>query len=77
MILANLANEVRNLSNMFLALQKFALKEDKLELKCHDLILMAKKGLGFDHKDVCGKLEIIPSFLHNSNQFQTSIKFSL
>ena len=36
MILATLANEVRNLSNMFLALQKFALKEDKLELKYHD-----------------------------------------
>ena len=36
MILATLANEVRNLSNMFLALQNFALKEDKLELKCHD-----------------------------------------
>ena len=33
MILASLANKVRNLSNMFLALRKFALKEDKLELK--------------------------------------------
>ena len=31
MILATLANEVRNLSNMFLALQKFASKEDKEE----------------------------------------------
>ena len=36
MILATLANEIQNLSNMFLALQKFALKEDKPELKCHD-----------------------------------------
>ena len=36
MILATLANEVRNLSNMFLALQKFAFKEEKLELKCRD-----------------------------------------
>ena len=36
MILATLAKEVRKLSNKFLALQKFALKEDKLELKCHD-----------------------------------------
>ena len=36
MILATLANEVRNLSDMFLAQQKFALKEDMLELKCHD-----------------------------------------
>ena len=36
MILATLANEVRNLSNMFLVLQKFPIKEDKLELKCHD-----------------------------------------
>ena len=35
-MLATPANEVRNLSNMFLALQKFALKEDMLELKCHD-----------------------------------------
>ena len=36
MILTTLANEVRNLSSMFLTLQKFALKEDKLELKFHD-----------------------------------------
>ena len=36
MILATPANEVRNLSNMFLEVQKFALKEDKLELKCRD-----------------------------------------
>ena len=36
MILATLANEVRNLSNVFLALQKSVLKEDKLELKCRD-----------------------------------------
>ena len=36
MISATPANEVRNFSNMFLTLQKFALKEDKLELKCHD-----------------------------------------
>ena len=36
MILATLASELRNLSDMFLALQKFALKEDKLKLKCHD-----------------------------------------
>ena len=35
MILTTLAKEVRNLSNIFFALQKFALKE-KLELKCHD-----------------------------------------
>ena len=35
-MLATPANEVRNLSNMFLALQKFALTEDKLELRCHD-----------------------------------------
>ena len=36
MILATLANKVRNLFNMFLALQEFALKEDKLQLKFHD-----------------------------------------
>ena len=34
--LTTLANVVRNFSNIFLALQKFALKEDKLELTCHD-----------------------------------------
>ena len=45
MILATLANEVRNLSNMFLALQKFALEEDKLELNCHDQNLMTKRDL--------------------------------
>ena len=31
-----IADEVRNLSKMFLALQKFASKEDKLKLKCQD-----------------------------------------
>ena len=45
MILATLANEIRNLSNMFLALQKFALEEDKLELNCHDQNLMTKRDL--------------------------------
>ena len=44
-ILATLANEIRNLSNMFLALQKFALEEDKLELNCHDQNLMMKRDL--------------------------------
>ena len=29
--LATLSSEIRNLSNMFLALRKFGLKEDKLE----------------------------------------------
>ena len=45
MILATLANEIRNLSNMFLALQKFALEEDKPELNCHDQNLMTKRDL--------------------------------
>ena len=45
MILATLANEIRNLSNMFLALQKFALEENKLELNCHDQNLMTKRDL--------------------------------
>ena len=31
MILANLTTEICNFSNMFLALQKFDLKEDELE----------------------------------------------
>ena len=33
MILATLAAEIRNLSSMFLGLQKFDLKEDKPELE--------------------------------------------
>ena len=36
MILASLANEVQILFDTFIALQNFALKEDKLELKCHN-----------------------------------------
>ena len=36
MILASLANEVQILFDTILALQTFALKEDKLELKCHN-----------------------------------------
>ena len=61
MILTTLANEVRNLSSMFLTLQKFALKE-KLELKFHDQNLTTKRDLWFDHEDICGKPEIIPGF---------------
>ena len=38
-------HEVRNLSGMFLTLQKFASKEDKLELKFHDQNLMTKRDL--------------------------------
>ena len=45
MILATLANEIRNLSHMFLALQKFALEEDKLELNFHNQNLMTKRDL--------------------------------
>ena len=51
MILATLANEIRNLSNMFLPLQKY-----------HHWNLITKRELGFDHEDICGKLEIIPGF---------------
>ena len=36
MIFATLANEIRDLSKMFRALLKFALKEDKLELEYHN-----------------------------------------
>ena len=36
MILATLAPEIRNLSNMFSALRKFDLKKDKLELEYHN-----------------------------------------
>ena len=62
MILTTPANEVRNLSSMFLTLQKFALKEDKLELRFHDQNLMTKRDLWFDHEDIGGKPEIIPGF---------------
>ena len=55
-------HEVRNLSGMFLTLQKFASKEDKLELKFYDQNLMTKRDLWFDHEDICGKPEIIPGF---------------
>ena len=45
-------------------LQKFALKEDKLEIKCRDQNSMTKRDLGFDDEDIIfyGKLEIIPGF---------------
>ena len=62
MILTTPANEIRNLSSMFLTLQKFALKEDKLELRFHDQNLMTKRDLWFDHEDIGGKPEIIPGF---------------
>ena len=53
---------IQNLSNMLLVLWKFALKEDKLELECHNYYLMRKRDLGFDHEDICRKLQIIPGF---------------
>ena len=34
---------------------------------------MTKRDLGFDHEDICGKLEIIPGF----DFYITSNKFSL
>ena len=43
MIFATLANEIRDLSKMFLALLKFALKEDKLELEYHNYSLITKR----------------------------------
>ena len=85
MILATLANEVRHFSNMFLALQKFALKEDRLDLECHDYNLMTKRDLGFDYKDICGKFEIMPGFhfyitatnSKHQSSFLLSFKFEL
>ena len=53
---------IQNLANMLLVLWKFALKEDKLELECHNYNLMRKRDLGFDHEDICRKLQIIPGF---------------
>ena len=80
MILATLANEVRHFSNMFLALQKFALKEDRLDLECHDYNLMTKRDLGFDYKDICGKFEIMPGFhfyiTATNSKHQSSFLFS-
>ena len=34
----------------------------KLELENHNQNLMTKRDLGFDHEDICRKLEIIPGF---------------
>ena len=47
---------------MFPMLQKFALKEDKLEPKFHDQNLMTKRDLGFDHEYICEKLDIMSGF---------------
>ena len=85
MILVTRANEVWNLSNIFLTQQEFALKEDKLELKCRDLNSMTKRDLGFDDEDIYGKLEIIPGFhfyitaINSKHQssFLFSFKFEL
>ena len=80
MILATLANEVRHFSNMFLALQKFALKEDRLDVECHDYNLMTKRDLGFDYKDICGKFETMPGFhfyiTATNSKHQSSFLFS-
>ena len=68
---------------MFLALQRFALKEDKLELKCRDSNSMTKRDLGFDDEDIIfyGKLEIIPGFHFYitaiNSKHQSSFLFSL
>ena len=62
MILATLDTKIRNLSNMFLALQKFDLLEDKLELDYHSENLMTKRGVGFNREGICIKLEIVPGF---------------
>ena len=43
MILATLVAEIRNLSSMFPGLQKFDLKEDKLELEYLNENLMTKR----------------------------------
>ena len=65
---------------MFLALQKFALEEDKLELKCRYQNSMTKRDLGFNHEDICGKLEMIPGFHFYitaiSSKHQSSFLFS-
>ena len=51
MILAALVTEILNWSNTFLALGKFYLKEDKLELEYHNKILKKKRDK-FDHEGV-------------------------
>ena len=81
MILATLATEIRNLPNMFLALQRFNLKEDKLELEYHIEHLMMKRDLGFNHDDICRKSEIISGFhlyiTKINSKHQTSFLLSL
>ena len=56
MISATLATEIRKLSNMFLALREFDLKENELELECRNLNLITKRNLKFNHEDVCKNL---------------------
>ena len=51
MIVAALVTEIRNWSNTFLALGKFDLKEDKLELEYHNKILKKKRDK-LDHEGV-------------------------
>ena len=81
MILATLATKIQNLSNMFLALQKFNLKEDKLELEYNIEHLMMKRDLGFNLDDICRKREIIPGFhlyiTKINSKHQTSFLLSL
>ena len=57
---------------MFLALRKFALKEDELELEYHNLNLMMNRDLGFHHEDICRTLEKIPLFYFKHNTHQSS-----
>ena len=54
MIIAVLATEIRNLSTMILALRKFDLKEDRLEIEYQNKILKKKRHLGFDFEG-CGR----------------------
>ena len=58
MIIAVLVTEIRNLSTMILALRKFDLKEDKLEIEYQNKILKKKRHLGFDFEGCGRKLQI-------------------
>lgn len=58
MISATLATEIRQLSNMFLALREFDLKENELELEYRNLNLITKRDWKFNHEDVCKNLRL-------------------
>ena len=43
-------------------LRKFDVKDDRPELEYHNKNLMTNRDLGFNHEEICGKLEKISGF---------------